>query len=83
MPTDTSPYRPSAFYWRRAIRAASKDPASLSQMALALVAELEVHKAYIRELGYIPPKCTVHPDEMQEKGWDRPAGVVEPIESGL
>lgn len=67
--TPTAPYRPSAFYWRRAIRAAAKDHESLTQMALALVTELEGHKAFIRELGYIPPKDTVHPDEMREKGW--------------
>ncbi|MFA6288073.1 MAG: hypothetical protein WC661_11875 [Opitutaceae bacterium] len=70
MSAETVPasFRPSAFYWRRAIRA-TRSPKELSDMALALVTELEVHKAYIWELGYIPPKSTVHPDEMREKGW--------------
>lgn len=67
MPTEPASYRPSAFYWRRAIRNADEE--SAKEIALALVAELEIHKAYIRELGYIPPKATVHPDEMKEKGW--------------
>jgi hypothetical protein len=61
-------YRPSAFYWRRAIRG-TDDPEKLRNLALSLVAELEVHKEFIRNLGAIPPKDRVHPDEAKEKGW--------------
>lgn len=67
MASNQLPYRPSAFYWRRAIRNADKN--GLRQIALALVSELEIHKAFIREQGWIPPKDKVHPDEMREKDW--------------
>jgi hypothetical protein len=70
MASNPLPYRPSAFYWRRAIRTANK--AGLQHIAMALVSELEIHKAFIREQGWIPPKDNVHPDEMREKQWVPP-----------
>lgn len=70
MASSTLPYRPSAFYWRRAIRRA--DLNGVREIAMALVSELEIHKAFIREQGWIPPKDNVHPDEIEEKGWQAP-----------
>lgn len=59
-------YKPSAYYWRRAIRT-TDDVAQLRVIARALVDELELHKAFIRELGLIPPKNKIHPDELSAK----------------
>lgn len=59
-------YRPSAFYWRKKIRAA-RTVGELKEVGLALVAELEDHKACIRELGYIPPKDRVTEEEALAK----------------
>lgn len=66
-------WRPTGFYWRRAIRTADEE--GLRHIATALINELEAHKAFIREQGWIPPKDNVHPDEMRAKGWT----VGEPI----
>jgi len=59
-------YRPSAFYWRKQIRAAESLD-ELREIGLALVSELEEHKACIRELGYIPPKNRVTDEEADAK----------------
>lgn len=63
-------YRPSGFYYRRAVRRAqSKEEAQA--IALSVITEHERLKAWVREeLGVIPPKWTVHLDEAEEKGWD-------------
>lgn len=68
--TDMTPYRPSGFYYRRALRR-TDNADELRAIALAVVAEHERLKAWVRdELGYIPPKWTVHPDEAAAKGWE-------------
>lgn len=59
-------YRPSAWYWRKDIREA-KTKAEVQAMALALVEELETHKAAIRALGFIPPKTRLSPSEAAAK----------------
>lgn len=59
-------YKPSAFYWRRKIRSA-RTVAELREIGLALVAELEDHKACIRKLGYVPPKGRMTAEEAREK----------------
>ena len=59
-------YRPSAWYWRKDIREA-RTKAEVQAMALALVDELEAHKAAIRELGFIPPKTRLSPSEAAAK----------------
>lgn len=59
-------YRPSAYYWRKKIRTA-RTLAELKEVGLALVAELEEHKACIRSLGYIPPKGRVTAEEARVK----------------
>jgi hypothetical protein len=63
-------YRPSGYYFRRALRR-TNDADELRALALAIVTEHERLKAWVRdELGYIPPKWTVHPDEAADKGWE-------------
>ena len=59
-------YRPSSFYWRKKIRTA-RTLVELREVGLALVAELEEHKACIRNLGYIPPKGRMTEEEAREK----------------
>lgn len=68
MPSDETPvsYRPSSFYWRKKIRGES-DIEALRVVALQLVSELEVHKAFIREKGFWPPKTAVTDEEAKAK----------------
>lgn len=63
-------YRPSGFYYRRALRRA-QTVEEAQAIGLAVIAEHERLKAWVREeLGFIPPKWTVHPDEAADKGWE-------------
>lgn len=62
-------YRPSGFYYRRALRR-TRNADELRAIGLAVVAEHERLKEWVRELGYIPPKWTVHPEEAADKGWE-------------
>ena len=62
-------YKPSVFYFRRAIRQHSRDAETLSEIGLALCGELERLKAWICEQGKIPPKWVVAADEAADKGW--------------
>ena len=59
-------YKPSAFYWRKEVRAA-KDLEELRKLALCLVSELELHKEAIREQGLMPPKNHVCVSELSQK----------------
>jgi hypothetical protein len=59
-------YRPSSFYWRKKIRK-ERDLEALRTVALQLVSELEVHKAFIREKGFWPPKTAVTAEEARAK----------------
>jgi hypothetical protein len=59
-------YRPSSFYWRKKIRGES-DIEALRVVALQLVSELEVHKAFIRGKGFWPPKTAVTAEEAKAK----------------
>ncbi|EIP96833.1 hypothetical protein OpiT1DRAFT_01258 [Opitutaceae bacterium TAV1] len=62
------PYKPSAFYFRRRLRA-TDDPEKLRKLGMSLVSELEHLKAWVREQGLIPPKWAVLREEAEEKGW--------------
>jgi hypothetical protein len=62
----TVSYRPSSYYWRKRIRG-ERDLETLRIVALELVTELEVHKAFIREKGFWPPKTTVTNEEAEAK----------------
>ena len=61
-------YRPSVFYYRKALREAeTRDRAVV--VGLVVCHELEQLKAWVREQGMIPPKWIVDPHEAEEKGW--------------
>ena len=64
-------YRPSAYYFRRAIRnARSKKEAQ--ELGLAVVAELEFLKAWVREeCGCIPPRRVMTDEEARDKGIEK------------
>ena len=61
-------YRPSAFYFRRALRE-SRTRAQAVNVAMQLVRELEYLKEFVRSQGLIPPKRYVMASEATEKGW--------------
>lgn len=66
--SDLTTYKPSAFYFRRALRN-TDDPVKLRALGISAVLELEQLKAWVREQGMIPPKWNVPVDEAREKGW--------------
>lgn len=68
MESEVIPYLPSALYFRRALRGA-KTKADAVEVGLTAVAELENLKAWVREQGFIPPKCHLLKSETEEKGW--------------
>lgn len=65
---DPCALKPSAFYFRRDIRA-TDNPEILRSIAIAIVAEHERLRAWCQEQGLHPPKWMVAPSEAQEKGW--------------
>ena len=68
MESDHASYRPSAFYFRRALREANSKQEAV-RIGMILVAELENLKASIRERGIIPEKRFILLSEADEKGW--------------
>lgn len=70
MENDLPSYKPSAFYFRRALRTATTKERAI-QIGLAVCTELEALKAWVRDQGMIPPKWRVDPDEARDKGWGR------------
>ena len=58
--------RPSAFYWRKAIREA-RTKRELNKIAMQMVLDLEAHKEAIRMHGLVPPKRVWAPGEKQAK----------------
>lgn len=67
-PQPVTEYKPSVFYYRRAIRAA-KTKAQAQSVGLGVCLELERLKEWVRAHGMVPPKWTVDPLEAEEKGW--------------
>lgn len=63
-----SDYKPSAYYFRKALREA-KTREDAVRVGLGAVSELENLKAWVREQGMIPPKRFVLPVEADAKGW--------------
>lgn len=61
-------YKPSAWYYRKALRG-TDDPERLRNIGLSLVAEMERLREWVRAGGEIPPKWTAPEDEIREKGW--------------
>lgn len=64
----TPTFKPSAFYFRRGLRAARTVDEAIA-VGLVAVRELEHLKAWARSLGLEPPKMYVMADEALEKGW--------------
>ncbi len=67
-PQPVTDYKPSVFYYRRAIRAA-KTKAQAQAEGLAVCTELERLKEWVRDQGLMPPKWLVTVEEAEEKGW--------------
>lgn len=64
--SNTVSFRPQSAYWRKSIRAA-QTVEEAQGLALALVAELELHKAALRRHGVMPPKGCWAPGEEAAK----------------
>lgn len=61
-------YKPSAWYFREALRSAETREEAI-ELGLQIVLEVEALKEFIRDNGMIPPKCFIMEAEAQEKGW--------------
>lgn len=68
MTPDPVSYRPSAFYYRKALREAETVD-EVRALGLGLVAEYEALREWVRSNGLIPPKFRVLQSEAREKGW--------------
>lgn len=68
MQDGTVSYKPSAWYYRKALRG-TDDPERLRNIGLSIVAEMERLREWVRECGDIPPKWTAPEEEAREKGW--------------
>lgn len=58
--------KPSAFYYRQALRSA-RTKEELVEIGLNLVGEIERHKEFIRARGFIPPKWYIMQTERDAK----------------
>lgn len=70
MKADVVEFKPSAFYFRKAIRSA-KSLREAQGIAMLLVLELGSLRSWARDLGMVPPKRYVLRTEADEKGWGR------------
>lgn len=70
-------YKPSAFYFRAAIRA-GKTSKEIRRLALELVKEHERLREWVRDHGLVPPKWFVTPIERSAKQ-TAPIGSVCPF----
>ena len=66
-------YKPSAYYYRKAIREA-KSLEEAREAGCLVVRELEQLKEWVREQGLIPPKRFITREEADEKGWEGEEG---------
>jgi hypothetical protein len=70
---DVLSYRPSAGYYRRALRDAKTIKRARS-VGLSAVDEYERLRAWVREQGLIPPKWRVLREEAEDKEWAEKSG---------
>ncbi len=56
--TPTISYQPSAYFYRQLI-AEAKSRTEAAEIAFQLVLELELHRAWVRDQGLVPPKFFV------------------------
>jgi hypothetical protein len=69
--SDCPSYRPSAWYYRKALRdARTKDEAVA--VGMQLIKELEHLKEFVREQGLIPPRRFILNTEAEDKGLTPP-----------
>lgn len=61
-------FRPSVFYFRRALRR-TNDPEELREIGLLLCMAYELEREWIRSMGLIPPKQVMLEEEIADKGW--------------
>lgn len=66
--SDPAEYRPSAYYFRRAL-AEAKTLAEARRIGRTAILELEELKAWVRSQGMIPPKNHILDAEVKDKGW--------------
>lgn len=62
-------YKPSAWYYRKALRE-TNDAKRLRALGLLAVSEMERLRGWCRTNGMIPPKWKVTKEEAQAKGWE-------------
>lgn len=65
-PMPAASYKPSTFYFRASLRAAPTK-AQAVDLGLAMVAEHEALREWVREQGLVPPKWFVTPSERHAK----------------
>lgn len=66
MPRKNFFYRPSGYYFRKALRAAASQ-AEAETLCLKVIDEHELLREWCREHGMIPPKWFITPDERAAK----------------
>lgn len=80
---EITPYKPSVFYFRKALREADSIERAVV-VGLIVCAELEQLKAWVRERGLIPPRWICCPEEAEDKGLEcedfTPPGTETPID---
>ncbi len=68
-PAPPATFKPSAWYFRRALRnAISREDAI--EIGLQAVLEIETLKEFIRQHGLLPPKVYILSSEAEEKGFE-------------
>lgn len=58
--------RRSGWYWRKFFREC-RSLTDAREAALTLVYDLETHREEFRRLGFIPPKASLAPGELEDK----------------
>lgn len=65
---DLIPYRPSVFYFRRALREAATVERAVT-VGLIACHELEQLREWVRSEGLVPPQWIIDPQEAWDNGW--------------
>ncbi len=65
---DPLSYKPSAYYYRQALRTAETQEEAV-EIGLFVIAELEQLKEWVRGHGLVPPKWRLMRSELDEKQW--------------
>ncbi len=65
---DLIPYRPSVYYFRRALREAETRERAIT-IGLIACHELEQLREWVRSEGLVPPQWIIDPREAEDNGW--------------